>query len=69
MPFADAPQDADLQPVLIRDEKADAWVLQVNAEDGAPCAWVYKRDPRLTLPWDRAVLDFGCWRCKSRCAR
>lgn len=57
VPFADAPTDADLQPVLIRDDAAGAWVLQVNAEDGAPRAWVYKRDPRLTLPWDRAVLD------------
>lgn len=57
VPFADAPQDADLQPVLIRDDAENAWVLQVNAEDGAPRAWVYKRDPRLTLPWDRAVID------------
>lgn len=57
IPFADAPADADLQPVLIRDDADDVWVLQVNAEDGAPRAWVYKRDPRLTLPWDRAVLD------------
>ncbi|GAB2695252.1 hypothetical protein BKA24_000391 [Microbacterium marinum] len=57
VPFADAPQDADLQPVLVRDDTAGVWVLQVNAEDGAPRAWVYKRDPRLTLPWDRAVLD------------
>lgn len=57
LPFADAPADADLQPVLVRDETKNAWVLQVNAEDGAPRAWVYKRDPRLNLPWDRAVLD------------
>lgn len=57
VPFADAPQDADLQPVLVRDDTADAWVLQVNAEDGSPAAWVYKRDPRLTLPWERAVID------------
>lgn len=57
VPFADAPEGADLQPVLIRDDAQNAWVLQVNAEDGAPRAWVYKRDPRLTLPWDRAVLD------------
>jgi len=57
VPFADAPAAADLQPVLVRDDEADAWVLQVNVEDGAPRAWVYKRDPRLTLPWDRAVLD------------
>ena len=57
VPFADAPQDADLQPVLIHDDAEGAWVLQINAEDGAPRAWVYKRDPRLTLPWGRAVLD------------
>lgn len=57
VPFAEAPDDADLQPVLIRDDDTDAWVLQVNVEDGAPRAWVYKRDPRLQLPWDRAVLD------------
>lgn len=57
VPFADAPADADLQPVLVSDDARGAWVLQVNAEDGAPRAWVYKRDPRLTLPWDRAVQD------------
>ena len=57
VPFENAPQDADLQPVLVRDDAKDAWVLQMNVEDGAPRAWVYKRDPRLTLPWDRAVLD------------
>jgi len=57
--FADAPADADLQPVLIRDDARGVWVLQVDVEDGAPRAWVYKRDPRLTLPWDRAVLDIG----------
>lgn len=57
VPFADAPQDADLQPVLIREDARDAWVLQINAEDGAPRAWGYKRDPRLQLPWDRAVID------------
>jgi len=57
VPFADASADADLQPVLIRDDSRGVWVLQINAEDGAPRAWVYKRDPRLTLPWDRAVLD------------
>jgi len=55
--FADAPQDADLHPVLIRDEATGAWVLKINVEDGAPRAWMYKRDPRLTLPWSRAVID------------
>src|SRR5690606_11180231 len=57
VPFADAPADIDLQPVRIHDDEQGAWVLQVNVEDGAPRAWVYRRDPRLTLPWDRAVLD------------
>jgi len=57
VPFADAPTDADPQPVLVRDDAKAAWVLQVNVEDGSPRVWVYKRDPRLTLPWDRAVLD------------
>lgn len=55
--FADAPADADLQPVFVHDDRSGAWVLQINAEDGAPRAWMYKRDPRLTLPWSRAVLD------------
>lgn len=59
VPFAEAPTDADLQPVLVRDDARSTWVLQINVEDGAPSAWVYKRDPRLQLPWDRAVLDIG----------
>ncbi len=59
VPFSDAAADADPQPVLLRDADADAWVLQVNVEDGAARAWVYKRDPRLQLPWERAVLDLG----------
>ncbi|MET0829451.1 MAG: hypothetical protein ABWY26_08035 [Microbacterium sp.] len=57
LPWAAAPQDADLQPVRIHDDDAGAWVLQVNIEDGTDHAWLYRRDPRLQLPWDRAVLD------------
>ncbi|SBS71708.1 hypothetical protein [uncultured Microbacterium sp.] len=57
VPFADAPADADLQPVRIHDDEKGAWVLQVNIEDGTDRAWLYRRDPRLQLPWDRAVLD------------
>ena len=57
VPFSEARLDADPQPVLVRDDARGAWALQVNAEDGSPRAWVYRRDPRLTLPWDRAVLD------------
>lgn len=56
-PLAETPTDSDPQPVLIRDDRRLAWVLQVNVEDGASRAWVYKRDPRLQLPWDRAVHD------------
>ncbi|WP_062387645.1 hypothetical protein [Demequina iriomotensis] len=59
MPIAQAEDDADLQPVLIRDDATGAWVLRVNVEDGAPRAWVYRRDARLQLPWERAVLDIG----------
>lgn len=57
MPWADAPVDADLQPVRIHDERTASWVLQINLEDGTEHAWLYRRDPRLQLPWDRAVLD------------
>ena len=35
----------------------DAWVLQINLEDGTADRWVYRRDPRLPLPWEKAVLD------------
>ncbi|CAL4858438.1 hypothetical protein [Microbacterium sp. MM2322] len=58
-PFADAVPDADLQPLRIRDDRAGTWVLQVNVEDGTEKVWMYRRDPRLQLPWDRAVLDVG----------
>ena len=57
IPFDEVGADSDPQPVLVRDDSRGAWVLQVNVEDGSAAAWVYKRDPRLTLPWDRAVLD------------
>ncbi|HYP73383.1 MAG TPA: hypothetical protein VEP72_04785 [Microbacterium sp.] len=55
--WADAPRDEDLQPIDIHDDEAGAWVLRVDVEDGAPRAWVYKRDPRMQVPWDLAVLD------------
>lgn len=57
VPFAEMATDADVQAVLIRDDARGSWMLKLNVEDGAPRAWVYKRDPRLQLPWDRAVLD------------
>ena len=57
VPLADLPEDADIQKVDIHDDERGAWVLRINVEDGAPKAWVYRRDPRLMLPWDKAVLD------------
>jgi hypothetical protein len=52
-----APDDADLQPLRIHDDETGEWMLQLNVEDSTPTAWLYRRDPRLQLPWDRAVLD------------
>ena len=37
----------------------DSWVLRVNVEDGNDLAWVYLRDPRLHVPWERAVIYRG----------
>ena len=55
--WSEADPDLDVQHVLIRDRERGAWVLQVHVEDGTDGAWLYRRDPRLQLPWDRAVLD------------
>ncbi|MFT4214835.1 MAG: hypothetical protein QM622_08680 [Microbacterium sp.] len=49
--------DADVQRVHILRDADEAWVLQVNVEDGVDRAWLYLRDPRLQLPWDAAVLN------------
>ncbi|WP_404429588.1 hypothetical protein LG299_09530 [Microbacterium lacus] len=57
IPFRDAPEGEDLQPVDIFDDVQGAWVLRVNVEDGTNDVWMYRRDPRLQLPWDRAVVD------------
>lgn len=57
VPFDDIVEGSDPQPTLVRDDFRGAWILQVNVEDGSAAAWAYKRDPRLTLSWDRAVLD------------
>lgn len=59
IPFAEVEPGDEVQPVLVRDVSKNVWVLRVNLEDGAPRAWVYKRDPRLQLPWDRAVVDIN----------
>lgn len=57
LPWAEADMDADLQPIRIHDDATGAWVLQIDVEDGTDSVWVYRRDPRLQLPWDRAVID------------
>lgn len=57
LPLADAPEDADVQLVGIHDDEAGAWKLFVHAEDGTPTSWLYRRDPRLQLAWDKAVVD------------
>lgn len=59
VPFSEVTSEDEVQPVLVWDGAKHAWVLRINVEDGAPRVWVYKRDPRLQLPWDRAVLDLG----------
>lgn len=57
LPFAEVAADDEVQPVLLRDAASGRWLLKVNVEDGAPRAWIYKRDPRLHLAWEQAVLD------------
>ncbi|MFV0372876.1 hypothetical protein [Microbacterium sp.] len=54
--WADAP-DASVPSVRVYDPERAAWVLQINIEDGTADRWVYRRDPRLQLPWDRAVTE------------
>lgn len=57
VPLAEATEEADLSAVDVHDNELGAWVLRVHGEDGAPKAWLYRRDPRLQLPWDKAVID------------
>lgn len=57
VPFTDADREAELQPVYVHDDVSDVWALRVNVEDGIDRAWLYRRDPRLQLPWERAVVD------------
>lgn len=59
LPWADLSEEDDPQPLRVFDDERGLWVLQINVEDGAERAWVYKRDPRLQLPWDAAVVDVG----------
>ncbi|RUA26102.1 MAG: hypothetical protein DSY74_06295 [Actinobacteria bacterium] len=57
VPWSDLPDGADIPSAWIFDAAMDAWILQVNLEDGTADRWVYRRDPRLQLPWETAVLD------------
>lgn len=47
--------DTSVPSIRLYDADRDAWILQINLEDGTADRWVYRRDPRLQLPWDRAV--------------
>jgi hypothetical protein len=53
--LADHVDDPALRNIWVRD--GEHWVLQINVEDGDERCWRYRRDPRITLPWDRAVAD------------
>ena len=55
--YGEVPADADLQAIGVHDPERGVWVLQINVEDGTAERWLYRRDPRLGLPWEEAVLD------------
>lgn len=55
--LGEVPADADVQIIQVRDDRRGTWVLRLNVEDGTDAAWLYRRDPRLQLPWDRAVRE------------
>lgn len=57
--WADVDPASDIQRVLVHDDDRGVWVLRINVEDGASPAWMYRRDPRLQVPWDAAVHDVG----------
>jgi hypothetical protein len=56
VPLADHLDDPDLHNIWVRDDDRDRFILQINLEDGAESGWRYRREPRITLPWDRAVV-------------
>jgi hypothetical protein len=39
-----------------RRHNHDPWCLDVTISDGDDRGWVYRRDPNIRVPWDRAVL-------------
>jgi hypothetical protein len=59
-PLASRLHDPGLHNIWLRDRRhGRCWVLQLNIEAGDQAAWRYRRDPRITLPWDLAVRDIA----------
>jgi hypothetical protein len=58
-PLAAHLNDPDLHNIWLRDERHGRWVLQLNIEAGDQAAWRYRRDPRVSLPWNLAVRGVG----------
>jgi hypothetical protein len=40
----------------LEEVAAGTWALQINVESGDAAEWIYRREPRIRLPWARAVL-------------
>jgi hypothetical protein len=55
LPLAEHLDDPELHNIWVHDRGRDRFVLQINLEDGDDTVWRYRRDPRITLPWSRAV--------------
>ncbi|MFC0506404.1 nucleotidyltransferase domain-containing protein [Micromonospora costi] len=55
LPLPEHLDDPALHNIWLHDKNRDRWVLQINLEDGDETVWRYRRDPRITLPWSRAV--------------
>ncbi|GAA1852318.1 nucleotidyltransferase domain-containing protein [Microbacterium koreense] len=58
VPTSDLDDIAGSGTVFVRDDDAGC-AFTLRPEDGSPDAWIYRRDPRLQVPWDRAVLDLS----------
>lgn len=48
--------ERDENNVWCRRDVGDAWMLDVTIGDGDADDWIFRRDPRVRVPWDRAVL-------------
>lgn len=55
LPLADHLDDPEAHNIWVYDQGRDRFVLQINLEDGDEAVWRYRREPRITLPWDSAV--------------